>query len=235
MSLEVRHHKHLTTLRSFLTPALHTLRTTFTFTSTPPSTSTPTGPAAHNRPTFLSLPPEIRQAIYEAIVHTHPTRTAILLTSRQISMEAQPALYTTPVVFRSQHHLFSWLARSNPRHLRRVRSLRLAITDVDISRLLDDRAPPASRPSLAELYAEEICRFDDALRALPNLVALTVVEPRGLHSKLLRELYKRVLQLIPRRLPRLRELAFAGEARTARCDVGCYRKLAMCGGGQRRR
>ncbi|KAK5129447.1 hypothetical protein LTR08_003240 [Meristemomyces frigidus] len=153
---------------------------------------------------------ELRIAIYEAtLLHPHPN-LALLRACRQIAMEAQPTLYQRPFTFASQATLFAFLARSRSVNLKRVRTLTLRLTDIDLSALLLD-GTRQTRTSVWRLYQEQLERLDQALASLPSVAELTVTPPRASRSQLLRGLYLSFLALIPRRYPHLKRLVVDDE------------------------
>jgi len=142
-------------------------------------------------------------------------------------MEAQPLLYHRPIKLSSQSKLFDWINRSQLKNLKHVRNLSLQLTDVDmtqrtsserLSQTKHQHSPSPSpspsqqrqqyhqAPSAWSLYEEELCKFDAALRSLPNLTEITIVPPRAMHSQLLRGMYLSLLALIPRVHPCLKLL-----------------------------
>lgn len=159
---------------------------------------------------LYQLPTEMRLDIYElALLDAQPTVSGLpfLQTCRHISMEARPTLYKRPTSFSSQAKLFEWIDRSRRQDLRRVRTLKLRLTDIDLSSLLDQSTPTrTTRASVWTLYQSELGRFDDALKALPNLSSLTIVPPESGRSQLLKGLYHSFLGLVTKRCPKLGRL-----------------------------
>ncbi|KAK5710212.1 hypothetical protein LTR17_019047 [Elasticomyces elasticus] len=120
-------------------------------------------------------------------------------------MEALPVLYQRPLTFVSQLSLFAWIDRSRSSNLKRVHSLDLRLTDVDLGPLLDqDRR--STRTSVWALYQSELERLDHALKALTGLHELTVTPPGASHSMLLSSMYLSFLARVPMHCPRLRRL-----------------------------
>ena len=159
---------------------------------------------------LYNLPTEMRLDIYElALLDAQPTASGVSLlqTCRHINMEARPTLYKRPTSFSSQAKLFEWIDRSRNQDLKRVRTLTLRLTDIDLSLLLDQSSPTrTTRASVWILYQSELERFDDALKALPSLSNLTIVPPKSGRSQLLKGLYHSLLGLIPKRCPKLGRL-----------------------------
>ena len=131
---------------------------------------------------------------------------SLLQTCRQVNMEAQPVLYRRPKSFTSQSKLFSWIDRGQRANLERVRMLKLQLTDVDLSALLQ-QTPSKRKPTTAwSLYQAELEQLQEALRSMPNLSSLTIIPPKGSGSMLLTSFYRDFLASIPGRCPKLRIL-----------------------------
>lgn len=159
---------------------------------------------------LLDLPPEMRLDIYElALLDAKPALSSpsLLQTCSLINMEARPTLYKRPASFPSQAKLFDWIDDSRKQDLKRIRTLTLRLTDIDLSSLIDQSSPSTAREtSLWARYQAELGRLDDALRALPNLSSLTIVPPKAGRSQLLKGLYHSFLSRIPRRCAKLKRL-----------------------------
>ncbi|KAK4902929.1 hypothetical protein LTR27_000868 [Elasticomyces elasticus] len=120
-------------------------------------------------------------------------------------MEAVPVLYQRPLAFDAQASLFAWIERSRSSNLKRVHTLDLHLTDVDLQPLLDqDRR--STRTSVWALYQSELERLDHALKALTGLHELKVTPPGASHSMLLSSMYLSFLARIPMHCPKLRRL-----------------------------
>ena len=153
----------------------------------------------------------MRLDIYElALLDAQPARfsLSLLQTCRHINMEARPTLYKRPTSFTSQAKLFEWIDRSRPQDLKRVRTLKIRLTHVDLTPMLDLSAVTAQdkRPSLETLHQAELERLDSAFRALPSLASLTIVPPKTEWDGFLRRLYHSFLRLLPKRCPKLKRL-----------------------------
>lgn len=157
---------------------------------------------------LLHLPLEMRLDIYElALLDTKATVSSftLLQTCHRINMEARPTLYKRPTSFPSQAKLFAWIDSSRKQDLKRVRTLTLRLTDIDLSPLLEEPSPKRqTRGSVWTIYQSELDRFDDALKALPNLSSLTITPPKPNRSQLFKGLYHSLLALIPQRCPKLK-------------------------------
>ncbi|KAK4547587.1 hypothetical protein LTR36_000544 [Oleoguttula mirabilis] len=160
--------------------------------------------SSHKQSRFLALPPELRVAIYEAVVLEPVPTLALLQTSRQIAMEAKPTLYQRHLTFASQANLFDWIGRSRSSNLKRVRTLTLRLCDVDLSPLFDSKRPKGT--NAWSLYQSHIEKLEHAFASLPNVSELTITPPKAGHSQLLRSMYLSILALIARRYPKLKRL-----------------------------
>lgn len=168
---------------------------------------------------FLQLPPEMRLAIYEAALLDHSDSDessystdededlSLLQMCRQVNMEAQPVLYQRPKSFTSQAKLFSWIGRSQRSNLERVRTLKLQLTDVNLSGLLLQQTSSRRKHTTAwSLYQAELEKLEEALRSMLNLSSLTIIPPKESGSMLLKGFYRAFLASIPSRCPKLRKL-----------------------------
>ncbi|KAK4493720.1 hypothetical protein PRZ48_014905 [Zasmidium cellare] len=156
---------------------------------------------------LLTLPAELRAAIYAAALFDNDNDLALLRTCKQIYMEASPTLYQRPVSFSSQAKLASWVDRTQEPDLKRVRTLSLKLTDIDMSSLFDeDLRGNGPRPTAWSLYQRDIDNLDRALRSLPGLRNLSITPPERIHSQLLKAMYLSFLAMIPTRLPSLSQL-----------------------------
>ncbi|KAK5677242.1 hypothetical protein LTS10_010431 [Elasticomyces elasticus] len=154
---------------------------------------------------LLTLPPELRVQIWELVLLSTRSSLKLLQLNRQVTMEALPVLYQRPLAFDSQPSLFAWIERSRSSNLKRVHTLDLRLTDIDLGPLLDqDRR--STRTSVWALYQSELERLDHALKALTGLHELTVTPPGASHSMLLNSMYLSFLARIPMHSPRLRRL-----------------------------
>ncbi|KAF2167083.1 hypothetical protein M409DRAFT_22517 [Zasmidium cellare ATCC 36951] len=160
-----------------------------------------------HRSLLLALPAELRTAIYAAALLDNDNDISLLRTCKQIYMEASPTLYQRPVSFSSQATLTSWVERSQEADLKRVRTLSLRLTDIDMSSLFDnDLERTSPRPTAWRLYQRELEKLDRALRSLSGLRNLSIAPPEKIHSQLLKAMYLSFLAMIPTRLPVLSQL-----------------------------
>ncbi|TKA82058.1 hypothetical protein B0A55_01501 [Friedmanniomyces simplex] len=129
-------------------------------------------------------------------------------------MEAQSTLYQRPLTFASQAKLFAWIDRSRSWNLKRVKTLTLRLTDVDLSPLLDPEQRH-TRTSVWGLYQQELERLDHAMEVLPGIELLTISPPGPSHSHLLRGVYLSFLGLIQVRCQKLQLLVLEDDEAVA--------------------
>ncbi|EME41261.1 hypothetical protein DOTSEDRAFT_46292 [Dothistroma septosporum NZE10] len=122
-------------------------------------------------------------------------------------MEASSMLWQRPASFPSQAKLFSWIQRSVTADLRRVRTLTLRLTDVDLSCLINLSPRRGQVSSAWSLYQQELEELNVALQRLPGLVDLTIIPCDRNGSQLLNGMYLSFLGMIAVHLPRLKQLA----------------------------
>ncbi|GAB7355073.1 hypothetical protein MBLNU459_g5662t1 [Dothideomycetes sp. NU459] len=148
---------------------------------------------------FFTLPLELRVNIYGMIFQDSASRVSLLPTNRQVFSESRALLYSQPATFDSQNALFAWLSRSEPALLSRVQRISLTIDDLDLSGLIGSRDD--ARPSVWSMYTDELHRLGDAFGNLPSLLHLTILQPDGSRSLLFDDFHRRVLALLPTRVP----------------------------------
>lgn len=170
-------------------------------------------PHDNPRTNLLALPAELRCAIYTEALSDSDDGLPLLQVCHRINMEASSILYLRPVSFPSQSKLFAWIERSRENDLKRVRTLTLRLTDIDLSPLLD---PTASRPSGGQsawsLYQQELERLDGALRCLPGIEQLSIIPPKRMQSSLLKGIYLSFLNQLSLRCPKLKYLTIHDKA-----------------------
>lgn len=156
---------------------------------------------------LLALSAELRTAIYASALVDNDKDLSLLRTCRQIHMEASPALYQRPLSFPSQASFTSWVDRCQEADLKRVRTLSLRLTDIDMSSLFDEDFKRTNTPSTAwSLYQREIENLDRAFRSLSGLRHLSITPPETKHSQLLRAMYLSFLAMLYTQLPSLSQL-----------------------------
>ena len=160
---------------------------------------------------FITLPLEIRQQIYESAFSTSPCLALPLLcVSRQVYREAQPYLFKRPLVFSSQQKLYDWMRQTGPRQLHHVRSLGLAIKDpgchTKFLRSLHEDHRDRSISPIARMYEDERLQLAAALTHLPSVHDLTIYKSRGSPNSLYEAFSQSCLIAIMQNFSMLRNL-----------------------------
>lgn len=155
------------------------------------------------------LPAELRNVIHSAALLDSRHGLPLLQTCRQIHMESTRLLHQRPISFSSQARLFSWITETPSAELKRIRTITLHLTDIDLSSLFDPR-PIADKEngrssSCWYLYSQELLRLDGALQSLPGLMDFTVIAPETCTS-LVRGMYLSFLEVVSQRVPGLQRL-----------------------------
>lgn len=150
---------------------------------------------------LFTLPLELRQLIYQAVVASPLHGPELLQTCREIHLEAQKYLFERPISFRSQLALYNWIDQVPHEHLPRARVISLNIQDVDLRSLLNGSAlisHPGDPPRLLtwDLYEAELDRLYHALRELPNVQKITIRALSGRQSFLYREFLQKFLRML---------------------------------------
>lgn len=164
---------------------------------------------------LFTLPLELRQLVYRAVL-TSPLHGAELLrTCREIHFEAREFLFERPLSFRSQVALFDWLSSVPQKYVDRVRELSLNIQDVDLRSLLTASAlvnHPGDPPRLLtwDLYEAELDRLLHALKKLSNVQNITIRAISGRQSFLYREFLQKSLRVLGFLFPDLLNLSLEG-------------------------
>ncbi|KAF9696981.1 hypothetical protein EKO04_004636 [Ascochyta lentis] len=164
---------------------------------------------------LFTLPLELRQLIYKAVLASPLHGTELLRTCREIFLEARKFLFERPLSFRSQSALFSWLGRVPHEYLPQAKVLSLNIQDVDLRSILNASAPvshPGDPPRLLtwDLYEVELERLYHALRLLPKIQGITIHAISGRQSFLYRECVQKVLRMLSSLYPDLTDLNLVG-------------------------
>ncbi len=164
---------------------------------------------------FFTLPLELRQLVYRAVLESPLHGPELLRTCREIHSEAYKLLFTRPLSFRSQVAMFDWLSQVPHEHLSQVQELSLNIQDVDLRSLLDTSAlicHPGDPPRLLtwDLYEAELDKIHHALKQLPKVRNLTVRAIAGRQSFLYRDFLSRFLVLLCSLYPGLSDIHLEG-------------------------
>ncbi|UPX14610.1 uncharacterized protein EKO05_0005087 [Ascochyta rabiei] len=189
--------------------------TTRTFSATTASLS-PTMVVPADQTLLFTLPLELRELIYRAVLSSPLDGTELLRTCREIYLEAQKFLFERPLSFRSQSVLFHWLNRVPPEYLPQAKVLSLNIQEVDLRSLLSAPAlvsHPGDPPRLLtwELYEAELERLNHALRQLPKIQRIIIRAVSGRQSFLYRECLQRFLGMLGSLYPDLVDISLEGK------------------------
>lgn len=167
---------------------------------------------------FFTLPLELRQLVYKAVLASPCHGPELLATCREVHMEAHKFLFERPVNFSSQVALFDWLDQVPHKYLPRVNQLSLNIQDVDLGSLLKASAlisHPGDPPRLLtwDLYDGELDKIFRALRQLPKVQKITIRAVPGRQSFLYRAFLQSFLNMLASLYPDLWELDLEGNLR----------------------
>ncbi|EMC92824.1 hypothetical protein BAUCODRAFT_133752 [Baudoinia panamericana UAMH 10762] len=126
-------------------------------------------------------------------------------TNNQSSMDMQVPPFLRHAVFTSQADLFHWIERSRSCNLKKVRTLELHLTDIDLSSFLEPNSGGERRSpgDLWTLYEDDLRKLDHALHLLPELSRLKVVPPEAVYSHFVRSLYTSFLEMLSHRFSAL--------------------------------
>jgi hypothetical protein len=164
---------------------------------------------------FFTLPLELRELVYRAVLTSPVHCSALLRTCREIYFEAHNFIFERPVSFRSQVALFEWLHFVPQKHVDRVTELSLSVRDVDLRSLLTTSAlvsHPGDPPRLLtwDLYEAELDRLLHTLKKFSNLRKLTLRVITGRQSFLYREFLRKLLRVLGFLFPDLLDLSLEG-------------------------
>lgn len=164
---------------------------------------------------FFTLPLELRQLIYGAVLASPLHGPELLQTCREIHLEAYKFLFERPLSFRGQVALFNWLPRISHEYLAQTKNLSLGIQDVELRSLLTDFSlirHPGDPPRLLtwDLYEAELGKLCHTLRQLPNVQQITIRAVSGRQSFLYREFLQKFLIMLGSIYPDLLDLNLEG-------------------------
>lgn len=164
---------------------------------------------------LFTLPLELRQLIYKAVLASPVHGAELLQTCREIYLEAHKFLFERPIIFRGQLALFRWLEQVPHEFLPQARSFSLNIQDVDLRSLLNASAlisHPGDPPRFLtwDLYEAELDRLFHSLRQLPKVERITIRAISGRQSFLYREFLQKFLRMLGSLYPDLLDLSLEG-------------------------
>lgn len=119
--------------------------------------------------------------------------------------EYSPAPYPSHAVFSSQAKFSTWIEQTNSVHKDRVTTLRLYLTDFDISPLISRQRirDPRSTLTIWNLCDTELRRFQQALQGLRNLTFLHIIPPEHAQPAFWQAVYGPLLVTLRMTCPRL--------------------------------
>lgn len=164
---------------------------------------------------LLTLPLELRELVYRAVLTSPLHGPDLLRTCREIYLEAHKFVFERPVSFRSQVALFEWLQFVPQKHVDRVTELSLGVQDVDLRSLLTASAlvsHPGDPPRLLtwDLYEAELDRLLHTLKKFSNVRKITIRVITGRQSFLYREFLRKFLRVLGFLFPDLLDLSLEG-------------------------
>ncbi len=171
------------------------------------------GAPVKTRSAFLDLPPEIREQVYGGLFSdASGIDVQILRTSQQIYVEAQPFLFKRPVTFASQFDFYEWVRISSAHNRKYVQCVRIKLVDVISHEGLPSESIQEYRrnsPSpITRTYEDDLSRFVEALKGVPNVRSLTLYKNRTGDSDLFRDFHRECFAAVAKQFPGLKSLTF---------------------------
>ena len=110
----------------------------------------------------------------------------------------------TSETFDSQTDLSDFIDRTPSEDLVHVKSITLRLQDIDTAPILAGSATPErNRPSLSQLYDEELDRLKVAFSKLPDVATVTIIPSDSLHSFVYQDFLHRFVRQLRDRTPRI--------------------------------
>lgn len=164
---------------------------------------------------FLALPLELRELIYDEILSSPYHGPEILRVCRNVYSEARKFLYLRPIIFRSQSNLHQWLCGRSRDVLQGVLEFQLELQDVDltpvlVSASLDSPIKGSTSLRTWDLYEKELDALDQSLQTLSNAKIITIRAPVSRHTHLYDDFLAKVLQMLGLHFTFLQELTLEG-------------------------
>ncbi|KAL8754233.1 MAG: hypothetical protein Q9184_005175 [Pyrenodesmia sp. 2 TL-2023] len=141
---------------------------------------------------FLQLPPEIREEIYDQLLDQPSALFNLLTVSRCTSNEVRPWIFKHPVIFDGQKSLFRWLSSVDPAFIHYVGAIRLRLHDLDPDQIsgsfreclrrtnIQGHSKGIESPYLESVSRENL-RIRSALEKFTNLQSLTILPHNRTH------------------------------------------------------
>lgn len=141
---------------------------------------------------FLQLPSEIREEIYNQLLDQPSSLFNLLTVSRRTSKEVLPWIFKHPVTFDGQKSLFHWLSSVDPAFIHYVRAIRLRLHDLDPDQISGSFRECLRRTKIQghtkgigspyeESVFQENSRIRSALEMFTNLQSLTILPHNRTH------------------------------------------------------
>ncbi|KAF2731771.1 hypothetical protein EJ04DRAFT_566558 [Polyplosphaeria fusca] len=171
-------------------------------------------PSSNKTPPLLTIPLELREAIYKELLSNSVNGPQLLRTCREIYEEARKFLYQRPLIFSRRSALQEWLDVTPYDAQLYVADLTIELQDVDLSPLLDQpdnlsKANP-TRLQTWKLYDREERKLRELLLKFPNLRALTIRPIQDQQSSLYQEFLRGFLKALGSIFPNLHDLCLEG-------------------------
>ncbi|CAO1598595.1 hypothetical protein XANCAGTX0491_002357 [Xanthoria calcicola] len=146
-------------------------------------------PKTKGLPYLLQIAPELREQIYEELLHDRPSSLFHLLAvNRQISREVKPWMFRQPLAFDGQQSLYKWLASVDSIFLPDVVHIRIVLHDLKPDQIMKTFGKRLARASVShpgpqplewpynEAFDRELFQIRTALRRFTNLRSFTLLE-----------------------------------------------------------
>lgn len=187
---------------------------------------------------YLTLPQELRQYIYQNILHTMPSSLFELLrTNRQISDEVKPVMYKQQIDLDGQLELFDWLRDADRECLKYVEDISFKLHDIDPEKIVgalgkrlrqstrdrDAQSPPEDNP-YREACELEVQRISQSLSLLPNVKKFTLRRCTVSDPQPPRHMQLAFTKSLITRFPKLQDLASYDESFSLKI-LPSFRKL----------
>ena len=172
---------------------------------------------------FLTLPLELREFIYEEVLSHSSCRPHLLQACREIYSEAQKFLYQRPIFFSSQSDLNQWIRDKPKEMLKNVHDFRLELQDVDFAPVLlstcsEDQLDRSRSLRTWELYENELKNLDRSFKTLSNVRVVAIRALAGRQTHLYNDFLAKVLQMLGYHFSAMRELILEGNTHNQSMD-----------------
>lgn len=164
---------------------------------------------------FLDLPQELREMVYENVFSSPNTGPNLLQACSEIRAEANKFLYQRPLNFPSQDCLLEWLRQARHDLFGHVVDISLSISDIDLSSILNpdplcDESNAPLRLRTWDLYEAELDKLNTAFAKLSKVKTITIRADPTHQSFLYRDFLSKVLDVLASVYPGLKDLKLEG-------------------------